>query len=131
MLPEKSSNIYEKELVKINDIVPNINKGGCAFFALALYKKLDTSRYEIVKIGNFIHVCIRDKVDGFFIDSDGFNTEYYQYLMCLPSFLFKNKSLKITVISYDELYNIFYYTNRKWNPEFNMNDTSKIKSFLN
>lgn len=131
MLPEKSSNIYEKELIKINDIVPNINKGGCAFFALSLYKKLDSSNYEIIKIGNFEHVCIRNKVDGFFIDSDGFNTKYYHYLMCLPSFLIRKKSLKIAVISYQDLYDTFYFSNRKWNSEFNMSDTLKIKSFLN
>lgn len=109
------------EIPKINSQIKNINAGGCGFFALLLYERLDTSEYKIVSIRHLNHICILENRTGSLIDSDGYHDRLAMNL--------KYNTSDISEISLDSL-RYLVYKDKNWNKTFNWKDTSVIKSFI-
>lgn len=112
--------IYQSSITKINTLIPELNEGGCGFFALKLYRRLDSSRYSIVAIGNREHIAIMDKAYGNIIDSKGCHSKTsidlrYNY----PEYItLSEKELQMLVAT------------QKWNKQFNLADTTCINQFI-
>lgn len=106
----------------INKKVKNINNGGCGYFALNLYRRLDHKKYDIVSIDTMRHFAIREKETGFYIDAAGFHSQM--------SFRLQNDWRTFDPISFDSLRKLVYRKDL-WNSKFNWKDTILIDSFIN
>ncbi len=121
LIPVKNGRILNGNNIKpINDYVSNINVGGCGYFAMKLYQRLDSCKYSIVVIGPYNHVAILEKHSGYFIDSDGYRDSL--------SFQLRYKN-KFSIISFDSLKKTVYKEN-SWNKSFDRKDTSMINDFV-
>ena len=116
--------ISTDSLLTLKEPLKNLNFGGCGYFALHLYQKLDKNKYRIISVNNFNHVCLQDKETGAYIDSNGYHSLFE--LQCLYGFpTFK-------VIEMDESHLIDAVQNPKyWNTRFKRADTVVINRALN
>ena len=112
--------INSGDIPEINKYVKNINSGGCGFFALKLYNRLDSCYYEIVAINGLNHIAIREISNGAIIDCNG-----YQDVLSMQ-LRYKNK---IEPISKDSLERLVYDFG-KWNKAFTKIDTAAINLFI-
>jgi hypothetical protein len=109
--------------ITLTTSIPNINLGGCGYFALKLYQKVDKAKYRLVMINDFGHVVLQDRSTGQYIDSNGYHSLvelelYYGY----PTY-------KVQEISEAELVQLVNMTGF-WNSAFKVSDTSQISLFL-
>ena len=118
---EPKKYIDDAKIVKINTIVSNINSGGCGYFAMKLYQRLDTTRYSIAVINDGNHISILDRETGFFIDSEGYK-DSLSYQLRYPN--------KFTLITYDSLCKWVNF-GKDWNKTFNRIDTTIINEYIN
>jgi len=117
--------VYLKEIdagniPEINKYVKNINGGGCGFFTLKLYNRLDSCKYEIVSINGLNHIAIREISNGAIIDCNG-----YQDILSMQ-LRYKNVINTITKDSLEKL----VYDFGKWNKAFTKIDTAAINLFI-
>lgn len=117
----RSEIIYEEDIVQLNSFVHNINSGGCGYFALKLYDRLDTCRYSLVRIEGLKHVCVYDNEEELYIDSKGSHT-------LLSIHLWYGEDVEpITKQELEQYVN----DHDSWNNKFNWNDTFKIIKYIN
>ncbi len=112
--------IESNDIPAINASVKNINAGGCGYFAMKLYERLDTSVYSIVVINNGDHIAILENETGNLIDANGYNDKLHFQLM------YRNVFNKIT---YDSL-KTMVADSCNWNRTFNRKDTVIINKFI-
>jgi hypothetical protein len=100
--------------------VRNINQGGCGYFALKVYDKLEKGRYSIISIDTLKHIMLKDNVTGLFIDADGYfplNT------------VKKDVGSHFKELSRNQLEKLVKNV-PIWNTQFNRKDTTLINKLL-
>lgn len=118
--PAPAPRLYK--LHRISDSVANINRGGCGYFALKLYQKLQTTSsrdsFEIISIDTNYHIMLHRKGTEWYLDSDGYTD--FKDIYC--------RSCVFDTISEDVLK--YLVLRCKWNPKFNRADTAKINRLI-
>ena len=114
----KQKQISVVQITSINDAVHNINRGGCGFFALQLYRKINGEDYDIVQFPQ--HFALRHKQKQLYLDATGITDK--------TSFELTHGGQGF-VITQDSLEKLITKPNY-WNREFNQDDTCKIIEFF-
>lgn len=115
--------ISTDSLITLKEPLKDLNFGGCGYFALQLYQKLNKSKYRIISLNNLNHVCLQDKQSGAYIDSNGYHTLFE--LQCLYGF----PTFKVIELSEPHLMEKVQDA-RCWNTRFNRADTVIINRLL-
>jgi hypothetical protein len=113
--------IISGKLPDVNKAVSNLNSGGCGIFAYRLYARLDSTRYQIVTIGDGYHIMVFDNKTNMYIDSKGVHDNFYINLH------YPKKDVKI--ISEDSLYEMLQDTSL-WNSEYDRTQDLIIQKYL-
>ncbi len=121
LMPIQNSRVIKgNDISDINKYVENINAGGCGYFAMKLYERLDSSKYSIVVINDGNHIAILENNTGYFIDANGYR-DSLSFQLRYPN--------KFDKISYDSL-KIMVSNIKNWNKTFDRKDTTVINKFV-
>lgn len=101
----------------VHDIIPNLNYGGCGFFAYHLHK-LDPNRYAIVALGGHDHVMLYDMNELAWLDADGYHNNVV--ITGLTYGAFMNSVIADTTLR------TLLNDSSIWNPTFKRKDTVKL-----
>lgn len=100
-----------------NDSVPDLNFGGCGFFAYHLYHT-NPIRYEIVALGGQKHVLLFDRYQSEWIDSKGYHDNLFKTGVIYGAFT--NATIP------DSLLRKWLNDTTMWNPRFKRKDTTRL-----
>jgi hypothetical protein len=112
--------VSRNRLIAINDSIPDLNRGGCGFFAYKLFQRLDKKKYSLVVIDHGRHIMIWDWDKNLYIDSKGFHTKVDVQL---------HDGSEIEQISEDSLRRLLF-VDKFWNKTFCKEDTTIINNFI-
>lgn len=107
-------------IMLINDYVRNINGGGCGYFALRLYQRIEKKKYSIISIGGRKHVVLQEKKSGLYIDCNGYHDKTSLQLT-YPGSGFQR--IPEGVLRY-------WVYHSTWNKDFNRLDTVTINKYI-
>lgn len=118
---ENKKKIIVGDIIKVNEVIENLNNGGCGVFAWNLYQRLDTNRYSLKIIERGEHVMIFDSKNKYFIDSGGIRDTFWIHL---------RYGKRIEDISQDSLLSMINNPNI-WNKYYDRTQDSLLIEYVN
>lgn len=118
---ENKKKIIVGDIIEVNKVIKNLNKGGCGVFAWNLYQRLDTNRYSLKIIEGGLHVMIFDSRNKYFIDSGGIRDTLWVHL---------NYGKRIEDINQDSLLSMINNPSI-WNKDYDRTQDSILIEYVN
>lgn len=116
----KFPGVNKPKYISINDTLPDLNRGGCGFFAYKLFQRLNKKNHTLVVIDHGRHIMIWDRDKNLYIDSKGFHTKVEVQF---------HDGSQLEQISEDSLRHLLF-VDRFWNKTFCKEDTTIINNFI-